>query len=537
MAGTAKCDDIDTLLQEAGACLQDGRLDEAQRISRLVLSSHPESSLALNIMGTAQLRLGDLSNAVRSLLESLSLDSNQISARSNLGYAYFLQKNLESALEQFNIAIRSDPIFVSAYNNRGLAYLALNQIDRAQSDFETALGLRPNYAEVHNNFGNLYLQTDQINLAINSYRQAIYFNPGFIDARMNLSKALTSLNLIDESLSCLAEILGLKPNYPVAMWAVGLNQLLKGNYVEGWKHYEWRWLSPTFGHNPRNFPRPLWTRDSSITDQTILIHAEQGFGDTIQFCRYIPMLAALGANVMLIAQPELRGLILSSNLKCRFFEPGEKLPPFNFHCALMSLPAAFRTSLDHVPNHVPYLFADPQKRAFWRARVGEGLKLKVGIAWAGRAAHLNDRNRSMRLDQIMPLLDSDVEFHCLHKEIRLEAIGQDMASGQIQFHGLMLKDFSDTAALISEMDLIISADTAVAHLAGALGKSVWILLPFAPDFRWMLKRSDSPWYPNARLFRQSQVGDWSKVVETIQRELEQFSGLHSNGVVSQSKST
>lgn len=255
-----------------------------------------------------------------------------------------------------------------------------------------------------------------------------------------------------------------------------------------------------------------------MANKTMLVCLEQGLGDFIQFVRYIPMIEAMGANVILEVHAALVPLIRTLNGSFKIITKGEALPDSDCYCPIMSLPLAFRTTLETIPNEVPYLSTIPQKQIEWQRRLGSKVRTRVGLAWSGTSDHKNDYNRSISLRHLSPLLDLDIEFHSLQKEIRAddEAI---LMNSPIHAHQEELLDFADTAALISELDLVISVDTSVAHLAGALGKPVWILLPYVPDFRWLLERSDSPWYPTARLFRQDRLGDWANVIDKVLAEL------------------
>jgi hypothetical protein len=265
--------------------------------------------------------------------------------------------------------------------------------------------------------------------------------------------------------------------------------------------------------------------EPSIGGRTLLVHAEAGMGDTIQFCRYLPMVEATGARIVFEVQSALVALV--STLECRLtlVHGGQELPHFDAHCPLMSLPLAFRTEVATIPAAVPYLYADEHKRRQWRDRLGEKRGLRVGLVWAGNPEHGNDQNRSVALKALGPLLDLPVEFHSLQREYR---DGDEAWLGRqaplIRDHRQELNDFSDTAALAAELDLVISVDTSVAHLAGALGRPVWILLPFVPDWRWLIERTDSPWYPSATLFRQSRLGDWDSVIGKVRGELAKLTG-------------
>jgi hypothetical protein len=300
-------------------------------------------------------------------------------------------------------------------------------------------------------------------------------------------------------------------------------KLLLGDYEEGWELYEWRWKD--WGRDfVRPFPQPLWLGDAPIAGKTLLIHPEQGLGDFIQCCRYIPMVEAMGAKVLVEVTAPLVPLI--STLKGSFsvVRSGQPLPHFDFHCPIMSLPLAFRTTVETIPANVPYLFADPARKALWQQRLGPRTRMRVGLAWSGNPSHKNDLNRSMPFRALAPWLALAVDFHVLQKDIRPEDAAALAQFPNVQVHSAELGDFADTAALADEMDLVISVDTSVAHLAGALGRPLWVLLPFNPDYRWFLDRSDSPWYPSATLFRQPALGDWDSVVAAVEAQLHNAAG-------------
>jgi hypothetical protein len=268
--------------------------------------------------------------------------------------------------------------------------------------------------------------------------------------------------------------------------------------------------------------QPLWLGDISIADKTLLIHRQEGLGDYIQFIRYATLAEQTGVKIILEVPSSLFGI--TSSLEGRFIliEEGQPLPAFDYHCPVMSLPLAFKTTIDTIPAKTPYFYADQDKQFSWRQRLSEKSKPRVGLVWSGSTAHKNDHNRSIALTQFASLLDLPIEFHCLQKEIKTEDALFISDNGKIINHQAHLQDFSDTAALIAELDLVIAVDTSVAHLAGALGKQVWILLPFAPDYRWMLDKTDSPWYPSASLFRQPAIGDWDSVIAEVRDRLNQL---------------
>jgi hypothetical protein len=293
-----------------------------------------------------------------------------------------------------------------------------------------------------------------------------------------------------------------------------------GQFAEGWRGFEWRWQQASWAPQRRVFGQPLWLGKEPLAGRTILLHAEQGFGDTLQFVRYAKLVARLDAVVLLEVQPPVKSLLSDVDGVAGTYARGEPLPPFDLHCPLMSLPLAFDTRLESIPAEVPYLHAPADRRALWRGRLKEKRSLRVGIAWAGSVLHKNNHQRSIAYDRFAALLATPgVEFISIQKEVAPRDAAALRAHANVIHLGDELEDFADTAAVVSLLDLVVSADTATVHLAGALGRPVWVLLPFSSDFRWLLEREDSPWYPTARLFRQPRLGDWDSVLARVQEEL------------------
>jgi Glycosyltransferase family 9 (heptosyltransferase) len=316
----------------------------------------------------------------------------------------------------------------------------------------------------------------------------------------------------------------LRPDHADAHFFKSLSCLVTGDLERGWIEYEWRREAPAAKFTARDFPQALW-RGEDISGKTILLHSEQGFGDSIQFCRYVPLVAARGARVIMEVEKPLCELMKGLAGTTQVIARGEPLPNFDIHCPLPSLPLAFKTRLETIPSDAPYLRVPQQALERWSGLLGPKRRLRIGLAWAGNAKHVRDRERSTRSRDLLPLLDIEASFISLQKELRSGEI-ETMASCDMLQFGQDLGDFSDTAALISQLDLVISVDTGVAHLAGALGKPVWILLTHAPDWRWLLDREDNPWYPAARLFRQSDSREWSSVIAQVRGALLEFAGSH-----------
>jgi hypothetical protein len=339
-----------------------------------------------------------------------------------------------------------------------------------------------------------------------------------VEALTNLGTAFQAKNDLPAALANYRQAIALRPALPQAHFNEAVCLLLAGEMREGWQKYEYRWQCEQRKFK-RSFTPPLWLGADSLTGKTLLVYPEQGLGDTLQFVRYVPLLAARGATVLLEVQPRLHTLMNSLPGAKAVYARGEVLPDFDVHCPLLSLPLAFSTTLNDIPASVPYLQAPADKVAHWRERLGSSHAPRIGVVWSGGPYHKTDHLRSIPLEQFKAVLDPNIRFFSLQKEVKEPDAVILAATPEITPLGEQIADFADTAAIIANLDLVISVDTAVAHLAGALGKPTWILLPFAPDWRWLLGRDDSPWYPSARLFRQTTPGDWDSVLQRVRLEL------------------
>jgi hypothetical protein len=330
---------------------------------------------------------------------------------------------------------------------------------------------------------------------------------------VNKGTALRALIRDDEALASFAA--AVRPDCAEAHWNAALIRLRRGDFATGWRDYEWRWRKADWAGRRRSFSAPLWRGDEPIAGKTMLLHAEQGLGDTIQFVRYAPRVAERGTTVVLECAPQLKGLLQGLDGIAHVIATGEALPPFDLHCPLLSLPLAFRTELATVPSAVPYIRPPAEGAAKWRGRLPSNGRPCVGLCWAGSNAHLNDRNRSIALDRFAKIFTvGGVDFVSLQKDASA-ADAAILSAHNVALPAVQFADFADTAAVVGMLDLVISVDTSVAHLAGAMGKPVALLLPFSPDWRWMLDRADSPWYPTMRLFRQATLGAWDGVIARV----------------------
>ncbi len=416
------------------------------------------------------------------------------------------------------IALRQD--YPEAWNNRGNALLALDRPADALASFEAALRLRPRYAEALNNSSIALRTLGRLTEALAAADRALAIRPAYAEALNNRGNALLSLRRIGEALACYDRALAIIPDYAGPRFNQALALLLTGDFARGWDAYESRWQTTGMVGAVRPFRQPVWDGIADLAGRTILLHAEQGHGDTIQFCRYAPLVAARGARVVLEAQKLLAPLMRTLPGGVEVVVRGGELPAFDLHCPLLGVPRAFATRLETIPGTVPYLGAPADRLARWAARLGPRQAPRIGLAWSGSLTHKNDRNRSLPLDRLRPLTTMGLDLHCVQRELRTQDVPAFATIGTIAHYASALGDFADTAALLAQMDLIIAVDTAVAHLAGAMGKPVWVMLPYSPDWRWLLDRSDSPWYPTARLFRQHRPDDWSGVLAELFAALE-----------------
>ncbi len=425
---------------------------------------------------------------------------------------------LEAAIAAHERAVQLKPDFAPLLCNLGNALQDNRQVERAIEVLRRAIQLQPQFAEAHNNLGNALCDRGDADEAIASYRHALRLKPDYANAMSNLAGALIDQVKLEEAEGLLRRAIEIDPQCADAHWNLAIYLLLHGDFERGLPEYEWRWKVKNVMRGSPNLPQPPWD-GRELNGRTILLHTEQGIGDAIQFIRYVPMVVACGGRIILRCPIELKRLFTAVPNIERIIDLNERLPEFDVHCPLLSLPRAFRTDLNSIPATVPYLRADPMLAEVWKGKLaGWGDVRKIGLAWAGAGIHSNDRNRSTTLNSFAPLAEiEDVAYFSLQKG---EAAKQPPPEGlAISDFTSELNDFADTAALIENLDLVITVDTSVAHLAGAMGKPVWVLLPMNPDWRWMYDRADSPWYPTMRLFRQSKPKDWPAVLDEVARQL------------------
>jgi len=438
-----------------------------------------------------------------------------------LADVFVLQGLLQEGIALYEYVLTLEPDSPHLLHNLAVAEHKAMQPESAMIHAKRCLELVPTFAKAHCTVGTLYSLQGEIDLALEHLQKAVELEQyNYPEALDNLGVALMKAGRVKDGLDCFQRVVDLDPSYPAGHANLGMMLLLTGDFERGWPEYEWRLKGPD--RKGTRFPAFNQWDGSDLKGKTILLYREQGLGDTIQFIRYVPMVVERGGKVIVECQAPLRPIVEGYPGVERLLIRKDDLPEFNVHCALMSLPYVFQTRLDTIPNKVPYLYADPRKEAEWRMRMARERRFKVGLVWAGRPQHKGDKARSLRLEQFAPLAASGATFFSLQKGDAAEQ-GNTPPEGMRFVHcSPVLNDFTDTAALVANMDLVITVDTSVAHLVGAMGKPVWTLLPLSPDWRWMLKRSDTTWYPTMRLLRQTERGDWKSVIERAAAELSSF---------------
>jgi tetratricopeptide (TPR) repeat protein len=517
-ATSGRTPNLSRMQRQAHGAFAQGDLDRTEKLCAGILQHRRDDFDALHLLGLLNFQRRRMVEALHFLCEALKVNSSSADAMSNLGLAYQATGRHEEAIASYRDALGLAPDHPEILYNLGNACLALGRLDEALSSYDGALAREPEHAGALVNRGNTLVRLNRPAEAIASYDKALIVLPGHSQILTNRGHALRRLDRPHEALKDFAAAIAASPAFPEAHFEAAMARLTLGDFEAGWKAYEWRWNTAAFARHGAQPDAPLWLGQEPIRGKTILLHAEQGFGDTIQFIRYAPLLAARGANVICEVQPELQQL-LSQLEGITVISSGEPRPPFDLHCPLLSLPLAFGTKPETIPAATPYLAAPAERLEYWRERLPPG-QPRAGFVWSGQPSHKNDSNRSIPLARLAALFE-DPPLQCISLQRDLRNVDADVLRNlpKLVHLGGALRDFADTAAIIALLDVVISVDTAVAHLAGALGKPVIILLPYAADFRWMRDRDDTPWYPTAKLFRQTAFGDWNSVIARLRDEL------------------
>jgi tetratricopeptide (TPR) repeat protein len=510
--------DSEARLHDAAAARRAGALESAREACQAVLDAHADNAAALNLMAEIATDAND-ADAAAWAQRAISAAPAAAAPRYTLGRIYEAQGNLDEAEVAYREAIRLAPDHAKAHNNLGCLFHLRGRLDEALACYRRALELDPVLPEANQNFGSIVRDPKALEHAIAGYRGQVAANRHDALAFNHLGNTLREAGRYPEALEALGNAVRLDASLAEAHFSRSFVLLLTGNYLDGWREYEWRWRTLAYSAPARRFRQPMWD-GRHVPGRTLLLHAEQGLGDTLQFARYAPLVAANCDAVVLECQPELKTLMQSVAGIRQVVAQGEALPAFDFHLPLMSLPAVFRTTLESVPWQGRYVHPPADKVREWRAVAGASRRIKVGLAWAGRPEQWDDRKRSLSFAALAPLARArNAEFFSLQ-------IGPAAAQAAAPPPGMALRDFtgrirdfSDTAGLVAALDLVITADTSVAHLGGAMDVPTWVLVAHAPDWRYHLGREDNPWYPRMRLFRQDRDGDWSAPVRRAADEL------------------
>jgi tetratricopeptide (TPR) repeat protein len=497
---------------------QRGDWDRAFVLLKRCTSGSDASAEAWYYLGTIFLKRGQCDDALQAFRNSLTKAGKFFEGLHDLGLSLNKCGRYEEALRSYDEALSIQPKSAVAWSNRGVTLRHLRRYRESLESLDKALALAPGFADAWINRGVTLYRSGRYAEALESYRKASCLEPDSADIRIHEGTALCALRRFDEALASYGRALALDPTDANAQWNESLLRLTAGQLEAGFEKYESRW-SRTEAEPLRHTHIPLWLGKESLQGRRILVWAEQGYGDTIQFCRYVPLLAGLGAEVIFEVPRPLETLMGSLG-GCRIVAEGAEVPQVDCQIPLASLPLAFRTTLETIPSSPRYLKALASRVAAWAGRLGgERGRRRIGIACSGRETFPDNHNRSMPLSHFAPLQELG-QLYVIQKELREEDRAFLARSGGMEFPGGSVVDFHDTAAIIENLDLVISIDTSVAHLAAALGKPVWILLCWAPDWRWLLDRADSPWYPSATLFRQERPGDWEGAMANVQKAMQ-----------------
>lgn len=544
-------DQVDALNMAAVSAWQVGDVGQALGyLDKAIVrhSSHPQAYLNLGVILEQHGRTEEAANAYRASLEA---DPDQTLARLNLGNVLTQLGQNQAAVENFDLVLGKEPANVDALNNKGLALKAAGQIDDAEAVLREAVRIAPNSDQSWLNLGLVLRLGAKPAEALTAYEHALKINPtslkalnnlavlhrwegnldeaeaicrgvlrthpNVVEVLNNLGDILQAQGRVDEASKAFEQVLALDPAHPEGHHNLAVLLLLRGEFEAGWQHYEWRWLAKEFPSERRNFTQPLWMGEN-LTGETVLLYVEQGLGDALQFVRYTPLVRAHGARVVVECPASLKRLFETVEGVDRVIARGDDLGAFDLQCPFLSLPGLLSPSAETIPATVPYLAVPTEESGLWAERLMSVEGLKVGLVWAGSPHHTNDRERSILLEMLSPLADVP---GCAFINLQIGPSAAQLADAGLPIVDLTehINDYADTAALVAKLDLVITVDTSVAHVAGALGKTVWVLLPHAPDWRWQLEREDSPWYPSMKLYRQPRRRDWGSVLQRIKEDL------------------
>lgn len=464
--------------------------------------------------------LRQLDSAINDLEMALTLDPQHPEALMTLGVMSQEMGRYEAAVDLYTQVIAQNPSKAEAYSNLGAVLFELNRFEDAQETLRAALDLAPTLVNAWSNMGATLMKLHQYQPALEAFEQVLKLEPLNVEAFCNQGLILHDLLRFEDAMDCYDKALAIDPNCTLALWHQAICLLLQGNFKQGWPAYEARWRHKKLNLTLRDYPQPRWTGQKSLAGKRILIYAEQGLGDTLQFARFIPQLVAQGATVAFEVHPPLVDLLARCLPMAHVYGMEQPPPTFDLHAPLLSLPGALDCTERTIPSTQGFLCAAPHKIAEWKNRIGITQRPRIGLVWSGNPAHQNDRSRSMSLKTLLRALPDVADYICLQNQVRPTDLQTLQDTHRVLTYSDDLKDFEDTAALCHLMDLVISVDTSVAHLSASIGKTTWVLTPYSPDWRWMPQRADSPWYASMQLRRQTQPGNWDSVLQAIHEDLE-----------------
>jgi Flp pilus assembly protein TadD len=520
----AKSERIQKRVQRAADLLFAGEFGQAGELLLDVLQSDPRNADASYLLGLIRCRERRFDEAAARFAHAVQRNPQHANAHNELGLVLQALGRQAEAIASFRRAIAADGAHALAHYNLGCLLQAQNQHADAVASFERAQQFAPHDSDMANNLGNSLQLLGRYPEAVASYDRALALRPGFAEALNNRGNTRLAQYLYTDALADFGQAIALRADYADARFNAGFTQLLLGDFEAGWRNHEWRRMRDDWSDGRSEFSAPPWLGQEDLAGKTILLHAEQGFGDTIHFARFATPVAKRGARVIMEVQPALVSLIAGVEGVASVIARGDARPHFDAHCPLLSLPLALGTQVSEFSSAFAgaggYLAPPASAREKWRDRIAAAATPRVGVAWAGRRQQANDKNRSAALAHLAPLFAiPGIHWISLQKELR-EGDAELLARyPDVVEYREALQDFADTAALIEQLDLVVTVDTGVAHLAGAMGKPVWIMLTYGADWRWLLDREDSPWYPTARLFRQTAAGDWEGVIRRVEAAL------------------
>jgi Flp pilus assembly protein TadD len=475
--------DIKFLLNKAIKLHVRGKIDKAEEIYKKIINADPSNIVSLN----------------------------------NLGSILNTKENFEKGLNLINRALEIKPNYEDALNNKGNCLKGLSRFDDAIECYKKALIFKPDFVGALNNLANSYRVVGRTEKAIKIFNKVIELEPNYYEALYNQGICFFSLNLFDEAKDNYEKAIKIKPDFVEAYYNLSLLQMLQGNYKEGIKNYEWRKKRKDKKYTQYNDDIE-WIGDKDLKNKIIYISKEQGLGDYIQYCRYLPMVKNLGATILLDTPKILRPLIDTMNIDCVYFDDIKQIK-FDYHCSIVSLALAFKTTLETIPSKEPYFFTPKNINYNWKKKLNGFDRLNIGLKWTGNSSYIDDKYRSTTLNELKPLFNLPYDFHSLEIEYSKDDETLLQNTANLKCHKKDIIGLENTAGLIENLDLVISVNTSVAHLTGALGKKLWVLLPSVPEYRWLLNRQDSPWYPKTKIYRQSTEGDWKNIIDRVKQDL------------------